>query len=174
MRKYDLVTSAAPEQEACGLAIEIVHTVSNKFTESKDPVECTKGKNLHFLSLALNGVIILRSRSIGGNFSRDYNPGDNLGIQLNCSHLNMETTQQMTDAAIHDKTESDHKAFTTSRSETQRIKEGTSNNLKHVTSIAESNNVGYSVVDKSRTDEKVKHITALNDSNVEYAVIDKK
>lgn len=62
---------------------------------------------------------------------------------------------------------------TTPRSDTQRPEEETSNNLKHVTAGC---HVEYAVVDKyGRThDQNIKHVTAPNDSNVEYAVIDKK
>ncbi|XP_052088033.1 uncharacterized protein LOC127725216 isoform X4 [Mytilus californianus] len=299
MRKYDLLTSAAPEQEACGLAIDIDYTSPKTIPENKASIECTKGTNTRSVSLPQKGVIYLRSRTIGGNFVRGYCiqiyrhhiTGGNVGIQINCSHPNKQTTQQdknnsNTDSTLYiaigvgsvvvvialfvvvaiiiirrkvntnkDNTEvqpdtdctdydsdglkyntlynaseqqdimegdyhtvdlerkqnrtgiqtfgGDYSAVdgnyssidivnmpvkdgsktnnkikststTTDRSETQRTEEETSNNLKHVTPMANSN-VEYAVVDNRGTsDKKVKHVTAPNDSNVEYAVIDKK
>ncbi|XP_052088031.1 uncharacterized protein LOC127725216 isoform X2 [Mytilus californianus] len=328
MRKYDMKTNAAPENQECGLAIEIDYNIPNNFPETKDPVECTKGTDARSISLSKNGVLFLRSKIIGGIFKRGYcmqiyrqhNNGDNLSIQMNCSNPNLQatqqttnlatqyttasehsttqTTQQTTNASIQDTTASDKDSTlyiaisvgsvvvvialivvvaiaitrrkvntnkdntevqpdtdctdydsdglkyntlynaseqqdimegdyhtvdlerkqnrtgiqtfggdysavdgnyssidivnmpvkdgsktnnkikststTTDRSETQRTEEETSNNLKHVTPMANSN-VEYAVVDNRGTsDKKVKHVTAPNDSNVEYAVIDKK
>ncbi|CAC5372609.1 unnamed protein product [Mytilus coruscus] len=75
--KYDLVLSAAAEEEACGIAIYIEYNISNKLAEKIIPVECTKG-------------------TAGSTV-------DKPSIQIDCSHSNMQTTQQMTEAAIQAK-----------------------------------------------------------------------
>ncbi|CAC5372617.1 unnamed protein product [Mytilus coruscus] len=294
IRKYDLVLNAAPEQEACGLAIDIEYNIPNNLPEKTIPVECTNGTSDRSISLSKYGVLNLRSRIIDEHSST----GDNSSIQINCSHTNMQTTQQMTDATIQDTTASDtdstlfiaigvgsavvvialfavvaiiiirrkvknknkdgtkvqpdidcadydsdglkyntlynaseqqdnmegdyhtvdgegnqnrngiqnlgsdynavdgnyssidivnmpvkdgsktnneikSTSTTIPRPETQRTEEETSNDLKHVTPMANSN-VEYAVVDKRViSDKKVKHVTAPNDSSVEYAVIDK-
>lgn len=72
MRKYDLLTSAGPEHEACGLAIDIDYISPENFPENKDSIECTKGINTRSVSLSQNGVLNFKSRIIGGNFSRGY------------------------------------------------------------------------------------------------------
>lgn len=72
MRKYGLLTSAAPEMDACGLAIDIVYTSSGTLPENKAPIECTKGTNTRSVLLSQNGALHLKSRIIGDNFSRGY------------------------------------------------------------------------------------------------------
>ncbi|VDI25836.1 Hypothetical predicted protein [Mytilus galloprovincialis] len=102
MRRYDNLKSAGPEEEACGLAIQIVYTIPNNVPENKDSIECTKGINSRSFSLSKNGLLNLRSKIVGGNFSRGYciqvyrhhTTGDNQRIQINCSLSNMQTTQQ--------------------------------------------------------------------------------
>ncbi|CAC5372612.1 unnamed protein product [Mytilus coruscus] len=116
MRKYDLMTNAAPGNQECGLAIEMKYSIPNNIPDTKDPVECTKGTDTRSISLSKNGVLVLRSTIIGGIFDRGYciqifrqhSTGDNLGIQINCSHPNMQTTQQTNNAAIQDKTVSEN------------------------------------------------------------------
>lgn len=72
IRKYDSVLSAAPEEEACGLAIDIEYKIPNNLPEIKDPIECTKGTDIRSISLSKNGILILRSKIIGGIFARGY------------------------------------------------------------------------------------------------------
>ncbi|XP_063402216.1 uncharacterized protein LOC134686480 [Mytilus trossulus] len=129
MRIYELLRSAAPEREACGLAIDVDYTSPKNIPENKDTIECTKGIDTRSVSLSPNGVQHLRSRIIGGVFSRGYclqiyrqhTTGDKIGIQMNCSlpymqttqqdktdSSNIQTTQQMTDVAIHDSAVSDN------------------------------------------------------------------
>lgn len=51
VRKYDLRINAAPENLACGLAIEMEYNVPNNLTGNKDPIECTKGTNTRLITL---------------------------------------------------------------------------------------------------------------------------
>ncbi|XP_071137453.1 uncharacterized protein [Mytilus edulis] len=125
MRRYDLQTRAAPEGEACGLAIDIDYTIPDTYQANKDSIECMQGTNVRSVSLLQNGVLKLSSRIIGGNFSRGYciqiyrqhTAVDNVGIHINCSlsnsqttqqdktvASNMQTTQPMFDASIQDDT----------------------------------------------------------------------
>ncbi|XP_076079319.1 uncharacterized protein LOC143049603 [Mytilus galloprovincialis] len=125
MRRYDLQTRAAPEGEACGLVIDIDYTIPDTYQANKDSIECMQGTNVRSVSLLQNGVLKLSSRIIGGNFSRGYciqiyrqhTAVDNVGIHINCSlsnsqttqqdktvSSNMQTTQPMFDATIQDDT----------------------------------------------------------------------
>ncbi|CAC5372603.1 unnamed protein product [Mytilus coruscus] len=93
MRKYDLVRSAAPVQEACGLAIHIDYNIPNNLPETKDPIECTRGTGGRAITLLKNGVLYFRSRIIDGIFSTGYciqiyrqdSTGNELRLQLHCS-----------------------------------------------------------------------------------------
>lgn len=72
MRKYDLQTNAAPQNQECGLAIEMEYNIPNYLPETYDPIECTKGTNILQIPLSKNGVLNFRSRIIDGNFNRGY------------------------------------------------------------------------------------------------------
>ncbi|XP_076079183.1 uncharacterized protein LOC143049425 [Mytilus galloprovincialis] len=110
MRKYDSNTRAAPEEQACGLAIVTDYNIPNGFPDNRDPVECTEGTQSRSISLTTNGILHLRSRVINGTFTRGYcmqiyrqhSKGDDVGIQINCFHPNMQTTKHTNDAAIQD------------------------------------------------------------------------
>lgn len=72
MRKYDLVTSAAPENEVCGLSIDVDYISPEAIPGNKASIECTKGTNTRSVTTSPSGVLHLRSRIIGGNFTRGY------------------------------------------------------------------------------------------------------
>lgn len=72
VRKYDLRINAAPENSACGFAIDMEYNVQNNHSGTEDPIECTKGTNTRLITLSKNGVLHLRSRIIDGCFSRGY------------------------------------------------------------------------------------------------------
>lgn len=72
VRRYDLLTSAAPELKACGLAIDIDFTSPQHLPGSKASIECTQGTNSRSVSLSQNEVLYFKSRIIVGNFSRGY------------------------------------------------------------------------------------------------------
>lgn len=72
MRKYDLLTSAAPEKDACGLAIDVNYTSERNFPQNNASIECTQEISTRAVHLSRNGVLNLRSRIIGGNFTRGY------------------------------------------------------------------------------------------------------
>lgn len=77
---------------------------------------------------------------------------------------------------LHEGSKSDNNIMsdptTSPSSKIQRTEEETSNNLKHVTAGV---NAEYAIVNKSKnTDQNIKHVTAPDDSNIEYAVVDKK
>lgn len=72
MRKYDMINIAVPEQDACGLSIDIDYNIPNNLPETKDPIECTRGTDNRAITLTKNGVLYLRSRIIDGTFSRGY------------------------------------------------------------------------------------------------------
>ncbi|XP_063402214.1 uncharacterized protein LOC134686477 [Mytilus trossulus] len=115
MRKYDSNTIAAPEKQACGLAIVTDYKIPEGFPDNAYPVECTEGTQSRSISLRTNGILHLRSRVINGTFTRGYcmqiyrhhNPGENLGIEINCFRPNMETPKQKTNATIQDTPVSD-------------------------------------------------------------------
>lgn len=72
MRKYSLLTSAAPEHKSCGLTIDIDYTSPETLKENKTSIECTEGTNTRSFELSKNGVLNFRSRNISGTFSRGY------------------------------------------------------------------------------------------------------
>ncbi|CAC5404792.1 unnamed protein product [Mytilus coruscus] len=72
MRKYDLVTSAAPEHAECGLAVDIEYHIPNNLPENKFPIECTKGIDTRSITLSNNEILYFKSRIIAGSFSRGY------------------------------------------------------------------------------------------------------
>ncbi|XP_052088027.1 uncharacterized protein LOC127725213 [Mytilus californianus] len=99
MRKYDMMTSAAPEQIACGLAIKIDYTIPTNLPETKDTINCTDGTNSRAISLLKNGVLNLRSRIIDGTFTRGYCIqiyrqqllGDEQSLRISCSQFRTTT-----------------------------------------------------------------------------------
>lgn len=72
MRKYDDKTNAAPENAACGLAIDLDYNIPNNLPENKNPVECVEETQTRSISLAKNEILHLRSRVISGSFTRGY------------------------------------------------------------------------------------------------------
>lgn len=72
MRNYDVMKSAVPGQDACGLAIYIDYNIPNNIQETKAPIECTRGTDNRAITLTKNGVLYLRTRIIDGSFSSGY------------------------------------------------------------------------------------------------------
>ncbi|CAG2237784.1 unnamed protein product [Mytilus edulis] len=93
------------QQDGCECEVSLkTNIVRIQFTREKDktPIKCTKGTDTRSVSLLPYGVLHLRSKIIGGNFSRGYClqiyrhhiTGDNVRIQINCSIPSMKTTTQ--------------------------------------------------------------------------------
>ncbi|XP_076078794.1 uncharacterized protein LOC143048810 [Mytilus galloprovincialis] len=71
MSKYEELSKAAPEQQNCGLAVDVDYVDTSDTTRSLQPIRCTSGTSLR--SIALGGSkLILQSRIIDGNFTRGY------------------------------------------------------------------------------------------------------
>ncbi|XP_076079169.1 uncharacterized protein LOC143049401 [Mytilus galloprovincialis] len=69
IEKYKNISGAAPENNLCGLSIDIEmlndESVSN-------PIECTNGVDRRQFSLVKNGALRFTSRIVQGNFTRGY------------------------------------------------------------------------------------------------------
>jgi hypothetical protein len=72
LEKYDRLTSSAPEENGCGLAVDITH-IPEMSTESViAPIECTENVNLRKISLPQSSTLEFISRIIDGTFIRGY------------------------------------------------------------------------------------------------------
>ncbi|CAC5366900.1 unnamed protein product [Mytilus coruscus] len=71
MSKHDLMQSAAPEIQNCGLAVDVENVDISNTSRSLPPIECTSGTDVRSIVLGGNGLR-LKSRIINGNFSRGY------------------------------------------------------------------------------------------------------
>jgi hypothetical protein len=72
LRKYDGLSSSAPEETECGLAVDINH-IPDMSTESVIvPIECINNVNYRTILLLLNSTLQFKSRIITGIFTRGY------------------------------------------------------------------------------------------------------
>ncbi|CAC5404787.1 HARBI1 [Mytilus coruscus] len=72
MKKYQELSSSAPLTENCGLAIDVDYPEVKGILRNLSPIECTSGTNNRVIILEKNSVIEMKSRIIGGNFTRGY------------------------------------------------------------------------------------------------------
>ncbi|CAC5366891.1 unnamed protein product [Mytilus coruscus] len=69
--KYGERSDAAPEQQNCGLSVDVEYVDTPETTRSLQSIECTSGTSRR--SIALGGSeLIFKSRIINGNFTRGY------------------------------------------------------------------------------------------------------
>lgn len=71
MAKYEEQSNAAPEQQNCGLAIDVKYLDTSDITRTLQSIECASGTRRRSITLGGN-ELILKSRIISGNFTRGY------------------------------------------------------------------------------------------------------
>jgi hypothetical protein len=72
LRKYDGLSSSAPKETECGLAVDINH-IPDMSTESVIvPIECINNVNYRTILLLPNSTLQFKSRIINGIFTRGY------------------------------------------------------------------------------------------------------
>jgi hypothetical protein len=72
LRKYDGLTSSAPEKDDCGLAVDINHIPDMSTGIVKAPIECLVNGTRRHTRLFQNGYLQFRSRIINGDFIRGF------------------------------------------------------------------------------------------------------
>ena len=72
LTKYVGLTSSAPEEYGCGLAVDINHIPYISTGNKIAPIECTENVAFRILPLLENNTLRFRSRIISGNFTRGY------------------------------------------------------------------------------------------------------
>jgi bacterioferritin-associated ferredoxin len=72
LRKYDGLTSSAPEKDDCGLAVDINHISDMSTGNVIAPIECLVNETLRYTPLFQNGYLQFRSRIINGDFIRGF------------------------------------------------------------------------------------------------------
>ncbi|CAC5366883.1 unnamed protein product [Mytilus coruscus] len=71
MSIYEEQSNAAPEQQNCGLAVDVDYVDTSNTTRSLQPIECTNGTGIRSIGLDGN-ELKLKTRIIGGTFTRGY------------------------------------------------------------------------------------------------------
>ncbi|CAC5366885.1 unnamed protein product [Mytilus coruscus] len=71
MSKYDGQSNAAPEQQNCGLAVDVDYVDTSDTTRSLQSIQCTSGTSIRSIALGAN-ELKLKSRIIAGDFTRGY------------------------------------------------------------------------------------------------------
>jgi hypothetical protein len=72
IRKYDGLTASAPEEDDCGLAVDINHIPDMSTGNVIAPIECLLNGTRRYTPLLQNGYLQFRSRIINGNFIRGF------------------------------------------------------------------------------------------------------
>jgi hypothetical protein len=72
LRKYDGLTSSAPEKADCGLAVDIYHIPDMSTGNVIAPIECLVNGTLRHTPLFQNGYLQFKSRIVNGNFIRGF------------------------------------------------------------------------------------------------------
>lgn len=72
LRKYGGLSSSAPEEYGCGLAVDINHIPYMSVGNASTPMECVVNGDLRNIQVAQNSVLQLKSRIINGTFTRGY------------------------------------------------------------------------------------------------------
>ena len=72
LRKYDGLTSSAPEEAECGLAVDVNHLPAMATENGTAPIKCIDKVNLRNLQLLQNSISQFKSRIINGKFTRGY------------------------------------------------------------------------------------------------------
>ncbi|XP_052088021.1 uncharacterized protein LOC127725204 isoform X2 [Mytilus californianus] len=71
MSKYDGQPNAAPEQQKCGLAVDVDYVDTSDTTRSLQSIECNSGTSIRSIALGGN-ELKLKSRILAGDFTRGY------------------------------------------------------------------------------------------------------
>lgn len=71
LRKQHGNKNAAPINDSCGLAVDIIH-ISTGNNKVIDPIQCTKPNSTTGITLVKNGMLQFESRQIDGTFTRGY------------------------------------------------------------------------------------------------------
>ncbi|CAC5374153.1 unnamed protein product [Mytilus coruscus] len=71
MSKYEGQSNAAPEQQNCGLAVDVDYVDTSDTIRSLQPIECTRGTGIRSIGLDGN-ELKLKTRIIGGTFTKGY------------------------------------------------------------------------------------------------------
>ncbi|CAG2190228.1 unnamed protein product [Mytilus edulis] len=72
MKRYKNRPSSVPSTPTCGLAIDVNYHEVTGFKSNLEPIQCTNGSDKRHIILENNSVIELKSRFVGGNFTRGY------------------------------------------------------------------------------------------------------
>ena len=72
LRKYDGLTSSAPQKSDCGLAVDIIHLPDMSTGNFTAPIKCVENVEYRTIPLLQNSTLQFRSRIINGNFTRGY------------------------------------------------------------------------------------------------------
>lgn len=72
LRKYNGLTSSAPEEAECGLAVDINHIPDRSTGNVIDPIECVNNIEYRTMPLLQNSTLQFKSRIVNGNFTRGY------------------------------------------------------------------------------------------------------
>ena len=70
--KYDSLTSSAPVDSQCGLAVDINHIPVMSTGNVIVPIECIDNVDVRSFPLSQNSTLQFKSRIINGTFSRGY------------------------------------------------------------------------------------------------------
>lgn len=71
LRTHDGSKNAAPINDSCGLAVDIHHIPTGNH-RAIDPIQCTKPNSTTKITLVINGMLQLESRTINGTFAKGY------------------------------------------------------------------------------------------------------
>ena len=72
LRKYDGLSSSAPEESVCGLAVDINHIPDTSTGTVIAPIKCIDNVNYRTIPLLQNGTLQVKSRTTNGTFTRGY------------------------------------------------------------------------------------------------------
>ena len=72
LSKYDGLTSSAPEEVQCGLAVDINHIPDMSTGNIIAPIKCIENVNFRNLPLFENSTLEFKSRIINGSFNSGY------------------------------------------------------------------------------------------------------
>jgi len=72
LRKYGGLTSSAPEEADCGLAVDVNHIPDISTGDGIAPIECVNNVDYRNIPLLQNSTLQFKSRIIDGSFTRGY------------------------------------------------------------------------------------------------------
>ncbi|XP_063402157.1 uncharacterized protein LOC134686419 [Mytilus trossulus] len=71
MSKYEELNKAGPEQQNCGLAVDVIYIDTFDTARSLQSIACSSGTSMRSIALG-GGELQLKSRIINGSFNRGY------------------------------------------------------------------------------------------------------